>query len=353
MTEAPTDPDLLYVGTYTESIYLVSMDRKSGELLRVGSVDAGPNPSFLAIHANGGGRVLYAVNELEQGALRAFAIEPATGALTRLNEQPSEGGAPCFVSVDGRGRFAFVANYAGGSVALLPIQATGALGPAAQVVRHTGTGPNAERQEAPHAHCILPDPSNRYALAADLGADRMFVYGLDLEGGSLRHMEEGDAVMRPGAGPRHIAFHPTLPLVFVANELDSTVATLRFDAERGTLSPLATRSTLPDGWAGTNYPADIHVAASGRTVYVSNRGHNSIAVFSVAASTGALTLDQVVSTEGDWPRNFSLHPSGQWLLVANQRSNSVVVFRLDRETGRLTPTRQRIAIPSPVCLRFA
>lgn len=365
MTEAPTDPDLLYVGTYTEgdrseSIFLVRMVRRSGELFRVGSVNAGPNPSFLAIHANGGGRILYAVNELEQyngrptGAVSAFAIEPATGALTRLNEQPSGGGAPCFVSVDGRGRFALVANYAGGSVALLPIQANGALGPAAQVVHHTGTGPNAERQEAPHAHCILPDPSNRYALAADLGADRVFVYRLDLGGGStsLRHIEGGDLRMRPGAGPRHIAFHPALPLVFVANELDSTVATLRFDAERGSLSLLATRSTLPDGWTGTNYPADIHVAASGRTVYVSNRGHNSIAVFSVEASTGALTLDQVVSTEGDWPRNFSLHPSGQWLLVANQRSNSVVVFGLDRETGRLTPTRQRIAIPSPVCLKF-
>ena len=158
--------------------------------------------------------------------------------------------------------------------------------------------------------------------------------------------------MRPGAGPRHVAFHPTLPLVFVANELDSTVATLRFDAERGALSPLATDSTVPAGWTGTNYPADIHVASSGRTLYVSNRGHNSIAVFSVAESTGALLLDQVVPTEGDWPRNFSLDPTGRWLLVANQRSDSVVVFGRDPDTGRLTLPRQRIAIPSPVCLRF-
>ena len=160
--------------------------------------------------------------------------------------------------------------------------------------------------------------------------------------------------MRPGAGPRHIAFHPTLPLVFVANELDSTVATLRFDPARGALSPQGTLSTLPAGWTGTNYPADIHVAASGRTLYVSNRGHNSIAVFSVAESTGALALDQVVPTEGDWPRNFSLDPTGRWLLVANQRSDSVVVFGRDPDSGRLTPTRplQRIAIPSPVCLRF-
>jgi 6-phosphogluconolactonase len=254
--------------------------------------------------------------------------------------------------VDRSGRVVLVANYVGGSVALLAIQADGALAPATKVVQHAGSGPNAERQSSPHAHCIVADPSNRFVLAADLGADRVFLYRLDLDGSSLRHVEGGDAVMRPGAGPRHIAFHPTLPLVFVANELDSTVATLRFDAERGTLSPLDTRSTLPAGWTGTNYPADIHVTPSGRTLYVSNRGHNSIAVFSVAESTGALALDQVISTDGDWPRNFSLDPTGRWLLVANQRSDSIVVFRRDQRSGRLTPTRQRIELPSPVCLRF-
>jgi 6-phosphogluconolactonase len=254
------------------------------------------------------------------------------------------------VSVDRSGRALLVANYGGGNVALLPVETNGALA-SAHVVQHTGTGPNAERQEAPHAHCIIPDPSNRFALAADLGADRVFVYRLDLNGKALHHL--GEAVMRPGAGPRHLAFHPTLPLVFVANELDSTVATLRFDAERGALAPQSTISTLPAGWTGTNYPADIHVAANGRTLYVSNRGHNSIAVFAVAASTGALTVQQVLATEGDWPRNFTLDPTGRWLLVANQRSNAVVVFGCDRDTGRLTLTQQRIEIPSPVCLRFA
>ena len=355
------DGELLYVGTYTESgrhngIYLVRMDTRSGQLRQVGAVDAGVNPSFLAIHPNR--RILYAVNEVEKqngratGAVSAFAIANDTGALTKLDEQPSEGGAPCFVSVDRSGRVVLVANYAGGSVALLPIQADGGLAPATQVVQHTGSGPNAARQEAPHAHCIVADPSNRFALAADLGADRVFVYRLDLEGKSLRRVEGGDAVMRSGAGPRHIAFHPTLPLVFVANELDSTVATLRFDAQRGALSPLGIHSTVTTGWSGTNYPADIHIAPSGRTLYVSNRGHNSLAVFSVAGSTGALALDQVISTEGDWPRNFSLDLSGRWLLVANQRSDSVVVFRRDQKSGRLTPTHQRISLPSPVCLRF-
>ena len=359
--ESRSDSALLYVGTYTdgtrsEGIHLARMDRRSGELRLVGSFAAGPNPSFLAIHPNG--RVLYAVNEVEAhngratGAVSAFAIAPDTGALTRLNEQPSEGGAPCYVSVDRSGRAVLVANYAGGSVALLPIQPGGALAAATHVAKHQGVGPNAERQEAPHAHCIVADPSNRFALAADLGADRVLVYRVDLDAGALLHVEQSDAVMHPGSGPRHLAFHPKLPLVFVANELDSTVTTLGFDREAGALSPLRTVSTLPAGWRGANYTADIHVATSGRTLYVSNRGHNSLAVFSVADSTGALSLDQVVSTRGDWPRNFSLDPTGRWLLVANQKSGSVVVFARDQESGRLTPTAQRLAIPSPVCLRF-
>jgi 6-phosphogluconolactonase len=361
--ESQVDDALLYVGTYTEGarsegIYLVRMDPRSGELRRVGSVNAGANPSFLAIHPNG--RVLYAVNEVTEyngkptGAVSSFAIVRDTGALTLLNEQPSEGGAPCYVSVDRSGRALLVANYVGGNVALLPIQTSGALAPATHVAQHRGSGPNKERQEAAHAHCIIPDRSNRFALAADLGIDRVLAYRLDLDDKTLRPITGGDAIMRPGAGPRHLALHPTLPLVFVANELDSTVTTLRFDRESGALSALETQSTLPAGWTGTNYPADIHLASSGggRTLYVSNRGHNSIAVFSVADSTGALALEQVVPTNGDWPRNFSLDPTGRWLLVANQRSGSVVVFRRDQKSGRLTPTPQRIAVPSPVCLRF-
>jgi 6-phosphogluconolactonase len=358
--QSQRDEQLLYVGTYTEGgrtdgIHLVRMNTRSGKLRLVGSVNAGANPSFLALHPNGG--VLYAVNEIDKyvgkssGGVGAFSIANDTGALTRRNQQPSEGGGPCFVSVDRTGRVVLVANYDAGSVALLPVEADGSLAPAAQVVKHTGKGPNVERQEAAHAHCIVADPFNRFALSADLGADRVFVYRLDLEGKSLRHVEGGDAVMRSGAGPRHIAFHPTLPLVFVANELDSTVATLRFDAERGALSPLDVHSTVPAKWTGTNYPADIHIAPSGRTLYVSNRGHNSIAVFSVSAS-GAFALEQVISTEGDWPRNFTLDPTGRWVLVANQKSGSVVVFSRDKQSGRLTPTRERIGLASPVCLRF-
>ena len=358
---SPADGALLFVGTYTEGkrtegIHLVRLDARTGALGLTTSVDAGPEPSFIALHPNG--RVLYAVNEVMErggiatGSLRAFAIAGDAGELTLLDEQLSEGSAPCYVSLDAAGRVALVANYMGGNVAVLPIQPDGSLASASHVVQHIGTGPDAARQEAAHAHCAMVDPSNRFVLAADLGVDRVLVYRLDAEAGSLRHLETADAVMRPGSGPRHLAFHPTRPLVYVANELDSTVTTLSFDSPSGKLSALDTRSTLPSGWTGTNYPADIHVASSGRSLYVSNRGHNSIAVFRLAESTGVPTFEQATSTEGDWPRNFALDPTERWLLVANQRSDSIIVFARDPESGRLTPTRQRMSVPSPVCLRF-
>jgi 6-phosphogluconolactonase len=352
------DTELLYVGAYTEAsriegIFLVEMDTRFGALRLVGSMNAGPNPSFLAIHPNG--RVLYAVNEVEErdgkktGAVSAFSVARDSGSLTRINEQLTQGGAPCYVSVDRAGRAVLVANYVGGSVALFLIQPDGAaLGAASHVDQHQGKGPNAERQEAAHAHCIVPDPTNRFALSADLGIDRVLVYRLDLDAGVLSHV--GDAQLRPGAGPRHLTFHPKLPIVYVANELDSTVTALRF--VDGKLTLVETRSTLPSKWTGTSYAADIHVAPSGRTLYVSNRGHNSIAVFSVAASTGALSLEQTIPTEGDWPRNFSLDPTARWLLVGNQRSGSVVVFARDQASGRLSRTNHRLEVPSPACLRF-
>lgn len=355
------DERLLYVGTYTEAgrrdgIQLLRMDSRTGALRRVATVDAGENPSFLAIHPTG--RTLFAVNEVTEmsgratGSLRSFAIDADSGGLTPINEQPSEGAAPCYVSTDRTGRVAMVANYVSGTVAMLSVDEDGVLTNASQVVQHMGTGKIAARQEHAHAHCIIPHPSNRFALAADLGIDRVLVYRLDVEAGTLQHVEENDAVMAPGTGPRHLAFHPTLPLVYMAGELNSSVSVLRCDPDTAALSVVQTLAMRPAGFTGENFPADIHVAPDGRTLYVSNRGHNSIVVFSIAAGTGTLTFQQVVSTRGDWPRNFSLDPTGRWLLVANQRSGSVVVFARDVGSGRLTPTSQRIDLPSPVCLRF-
>ncbi|CAN5816604.1 6-phosphogluconolactonase [soil metagenome] len=351
---------LLYVGTYTEAgrtdgIYLLRMDSLSGALRQVEAVDVGANPSFLTIHPNG--RTLYSVNEVTEtegrptGAVRAFAIDAESGALAWLDEQPSEGAAPCYVSTDRKGRFALVANYVSGTVATLPIDETGALNHASQVVQHVGKGPVTARQEHAHAHCIVPHPSNRFVLAADLGVDRVLVYRFDEQTGALQHYAQGDAVLSPGTGPRHLAFHPTLPLVFVSGELNSTVTALHCDPQTGALRVVQTLSTLPASFKGENFPADIHVAPAGRTLYVSNRGHDSVAVFSIGAK-GALALQQVISTGGNWPRNFTIDPTGRWLLVANQKSGSVVVFARDLQTGRLTTTSQRIEVPSPACLRF-
>jgi 6-phosphogluconolactonase len=182
--------------------------------------------------------------------------------------------------------------------------------------------------------------------------DRVLLYRLDAEGGALQRVPSGDAVLHPGSGPRHLAFHPMLPLVFVANELNSTVTTLRFDQDHAVLSVLASHSTLPSGWSKPSYAADIHVDTSGRFLYVSNRGHDSVAVFSIAPTTGALALAQLVHTGGNWPRNFTLDPTGRWLLVANERSGSIVVFGRDERSGRLSAGRRRLSLPSPVCLRF-
>ena len=283
--------------------------------------------------------------------MSAFAIA-SDGGLTRLGDQSSRGAGPCYVSVDRSGRAALVANYDGGSVALLPIAGGGELAPATSVDQHRGHGPDAERQEAAHAHCIVSDPSNHFALAADLGLDRVMLYRLDADAKTLRRVEEGDATLSPGAGPRHLAFHPTQPLVYVVGELDSTVTTLRFDASAARLTPIESRSALPAGWRGKSFAADIHIAPSGNVLYVSNRGHDSIAVFSIAAGSGAITLEQTISTGGEWPRNFSLDPTGRWLLVANQNSGSIVVLARDRRTGRLSSTSQRLEIASPVCVRF-
>jgi 6-phosphogluconolactonase len=359
MSPARAADPLMYVGSYTENgrrdgIFLVRMNSATGALQQVGAVDGGPNPSFLTIHPNG--RMLYAANEVTEtegkptGAVGSYSIEPESGALTFFNEQASQGASPCYVSTDRKGRVVFVANYVSGTLAILPIANDGGVEAAPQVVQHVGTGPVTSRQEKAHAHCVIPHPNNRFVFAADLGADRVLVYRYDEQANTLQHASE--AVMPPGAGPRHLVFHPTMPFIFVANELNSTVGVLRCDPDTGALSLARTASTLPARSSGTNYPADIHVSADGRFLYVSNRGHNSIAVFSIDPRTAALAQIQVVPTGGDWPRNFTLDPTGRWLLAANQRSGSVTVFSRNAMSGVLTATSQRIELPSPVCLRF-
>jgi 6-phosphogluconolactonase len=350
----------LYVGTYTsgasEGIYLYRLDLADGSLKHAGTTAGVVNPSYLTLDP--GRRFLYAVNEVEEfggaasGAVSAFAVDRRTGALSFLNQRASKGGAPCYVKVAATGRFVLVANYVGGNVAVLPVQADGGLGEAVDVEQHEGSGPDRERQEAAHAHFITLDRENRFAYSCDLGTDKVMVYRFDRRTGHLSPNAPPSFSTKPGAGPRHLAFHPRGRFVYVLNELDSTVTALAHDPARGTLRELQTLSALPKGFAGANTGADIHATPDGRFLYSSNRGHDSLACFAVNARTGALRPAGHTPTEGKTPRNFVIDPTGRFVLVANQKSDTVVTFRLDSRTGALRPTGQTARVPSPVCLKL-
>lgn len=350
----------VYVGTYTQrgskGIYIYAFDPMTGSLSPLGVATGVVNPSFLI--AAPSRRCLYATNEVANlddtagGAVTAFQIEPRTGMLTRLNEQPSHGAAPCHLSIDQTEEVVLVANYNGGNVAAFPIEPDGRLAPASDVVQHTGSGPHPSRQQGPHAHSITVDPTNRYAVAADLGIDKLLVYRLDLEHAKLVAHDIPSVPVHPGAGPRHLAFHPGGEYVYLINELDSTVTAFRYDAGPGRFDTLGTVSTLPQGFEGENWCADLHLSRSGRTLYGSNRGHDSIAAFQVDEATGQLTALGHTSTQGKTPRNFGIDPSGRYLLAANQDSDTVVSFRMDEQTGGLEPTGAVTQVPMPVCVLF-
>ena len=348
----------LYVGTYTsgksEGIYVYRMDRATGALTKFSSIKS-VNPSFLTIDRSK--RFLYAVNEVGEyagkpgGGVSAFAIDPATGNLRLLNEQATQGADPCHLSIDTRKRALLVANYTGGSVTVLPVRTDGTLGMAIDVKQHEGSGVK-EQQKGPHAHCVILDRHERHALTADLGIDKVMIYRFDRVTGKLSTGKQPFAELTAGAGPRHLTLHPSGKYLYVINELDSTMTSFKYDELNGTLTLIETISTLPGDFTGTSYCADVHVSASGRFLYGSNRGHNSIVVFDINPRTGKLTPVEHVSTEGNWPRNFTIDPSGKFLLVANQRSDNVVVFNIDERTGRLTPAGHNEQIPAPVCLKF-
>jgi len=348
---------MLYVGTYTtgksEGIYGYLMDAYSGQLSRFGSFKS-VNPSFLAIDRSR--RYLYAVNEIgdflgkPSGFVSAYAIDKL-GKLRLLNEQATQGADPCYLSIDEKKRTLLVANYTGGNISVLPIRSDGTLGMLSELKQHEGSGPK-EQQKGPHAHCIIFDRSQRHALAADLGIDKVMLYRFDRTTGKLTPGKQPFADLQPGAGPRHLTLHPNGKYLYAINELDSTMAAFKYDERDGTLAHIDTVSTLPGDFSGVSYCADVHVSSSGKFLYGSNRGHNSIVVFEIDQRSGKLKLVEHVSTEGDWPRNFAIDPSGKLLLVANQRSDNVVVFSIDAQTGRLKPTGHVEQIPSPVCLKF-
>jgi len=348
----------LFVGTYTsgksEGIYGYYMIPPSGKLNRSNSFKS-VNPSFLSIDQSKS--YLYAVNEVGEyggrpsGAVSAFAIDHSKDSLTLLNQEATLGADPCYVTVDSKRKNLLVANYTGGSVTVLPIRPDGSLGTATDVKQHEGSGPK-EQQKGPHAHCIILDRKERHALVADLGIDKIMIYEYDGSRGKLTPKKQPFVQLQAGAGPRHLTFHPNGDYLYAISELDSTLTSFKYDDDDGTLKQIETVSTLPVDFKGVSYCADVHIHQSGKFLYGSNRGHNSIVVFRIDRGNGKLKLVEHVWTQGDWPRNFVIDPYGQFLFVANQRSDNVVTFSIDQETGHLELTRFFEEIPSPVCLKF-
>lgn len=350
----------VYIGSYTEEqhpvgISLYGFNGHNGELTLIETYSDLPNASFLTV--NNDKTVLYAVSETETyegrdgGSAAAYAIEAGTGRLSKINQQPADGASPCYIRLDAMNRNVYAANYMSGSVTVYPVEAGGGLGAHKQLVKHEGKlGPQADRQEAPHAHSIVPSPDNRYAVSADLGLDQLIISRIDAENGSL--LPHGAAALKPGAGPRHVVFNADSTYVYAINELDSTITVLSYEADAGRMAAVQTVSTLPEGFSDFNSCADIHLSEDGRFVYASNRGHDSIAVYGVDRDSGMLSVVGWQSTRGRTPRNFALSPQGDYLLAANQDSNSIVVFRRDAESGMLQETGQTTAVSRPVCVKF-
>ena len=356
-----SDESLTYFGCYTatksKGIYVARFDSATGKLGAPELAVETTNPSFLAIHPYR--NYLYAVGEMsgagkKAGAVSAFALDPATGKLKLLNQEASGGSGPCYVGLDNDGKHALVANYGSGSVAVLPIKTDGTLCAPSAAVQHTGSSVNPKRQTGPHAHSIFLDSANHFAFAPDLGLDKIMSYRFDAAKGTLTPNDPPFAAVAPGAGPRHLTFHPNHPLAYVVNEMACTVTAFRYDAEHGVLTEIGTYSVLPEGESvkPAYSCAEIRVHPNGTTLYASVRGHDTIAVFTLYPISGKLKLIQNASTLGKIPRNFNFDPSGKWLLAAHQNSDNIVVFAIDRKTGRLTPTGQQIEVASCVCIKF-
>lgn len=349
---------LVYVGTNVTSdqentIYLYRLDAGTGALTPVSAQKGGAQPTYLTMDASH--RYLYAVSETQSfqgransGGVSAFAIDQRTGALTLLDQQPSLGASPCYISLDRSEKNVLVANYSTGNVALLPRQPNGQVAAPTDSDQHTGPLGTHKNQDNPHAHCIIADPANRYAFAVDLGTDKVYSYRLDPAHGKLGTPATAAYTAQPGTGPRHLTFHPNGRWAYLENELNSTVTALSYNAAAGTFQEIQTQTTLPAGFAGDNTGSDVHVSPDGRFVYTSNRGDNSLAVFAVDGGSGRLAPVQHVSTQGKTPRNFALDPSGRVLLVANQNSGDIYTYRVDKQTGKLTPTGQSVQLPSPM-----
>ncbi len=350
----------LFIGSYAtaeeKGIHIYQMDRLTGNLEFASSINGVENPSYLVVSPDH--NFLYAVNEVTGfqgqawGTVSSFGIALKSQTLKFLNKKSSQGAHPCYIAIDKQGRFVLLANYTGGNVAVLPIENNGQLGDATSVMQHQGASINPQRQAGPHAHSITLTLDNRFALAADLGIDKILNYQFDSNNGKLTPNTSNSVTTKPGAGPRHLAVHPTGLFIYAINELNSTLTGFSFNPESGKMQILQTVSTLPAGYSLANSGADIHIAPNGNFLYASNRGHDSIAIFKIDQKSGLLELAGHEPTQGKKPRNFVIDPTGKFLLVANQDSNNIVVFGIEENTGKLKATGTMIQVPKPVCLQI-
>jgi len=348
----------VYIGTYTggganasKGIYRSSLDLATGTLSDPVLAAEARNPSFVEIHPNG--KFLYAVSEAgASGRVFAYAIDAATGDLTLLNEASTGGAGPCHVNVDHAGKHVLVANYGSGSASVIPIGPDGRLAEPTGFVQHEGSSINPSRQKEPHAHSVNLSPDDRFVFVADLGIDKIMIYKLDGETGKIVANDPPFTQIKPGSGPRHFVFHPDGKHAYVIDELSSTITAFDYDAAKGALTEIQTVPTLPSGFTGSSTCAEIRVHPSGKFLYGSNRGHDSIAVYKIDPAAGTLTFVEHETAGLKTPRNFNIDPTGKFCLAANQDGDSVVVFRIDPTTGTLEPTGQKIAVSKPVCIRF-
>jgi len=356
-TASPAKSYRAYVGTYTaktnsRGIYEFDFDAATGRMAAVQVAAEAKDPSWVVVHSNG--KFLYSVNEMGKAStVSAFAIEPKSGKLTQLNQIPALGEDPCFLSFDRTGKFLFVANYTSGNVAVFPILPDGKLGEHTALQQDSGTlGPNQERQEAPHAHFITPSEHNRFVYVADLGLDRVLVYKFDSAKGTLAPVPENAwATLKPGTGPRHVAFSKDRKFMYVVGEMTSTV-TVFANEDQETFRTIQTAAMLPAGFSGRNDAAEIEIHPNGKFLYASNRGHDSIVVYAIDSKTGVLQQMADVPTGGKEPRHFVIDPTGNFLFAENQLSDTIVEFRIDGMSGKLTPTGETLSVPAPVCITF-
>ncbi len=347
----------VYVGTYTKGdsrgIYRLRLNGTTGQLTAKALSATSQNPSFLALHPTG--KYLYAANELGPvGRVSAFSISPDSGALTFLNDASAQGDGTCHLTVDKTGRHLLAANYGGGSVAVFPILADGRLKESSDFVQHKGSSLDPKRQKGPHAHGIYVDEANRHVYVPDLGLDQVVIYKFNVASGKLTPADPAAGTVTPGSGPRHFALHPKADFAYVINEMTCTVTAFSRDEKSGALTEIQSISTLPEGV--TVLPAfstaELEMHPTGKFLYGSNRGHDSIVVYAVDAKTGQLTLAQHIPTGGKTPRNFAVSPDGKWLIAANQSSGNLVVFKIDPKTGKLSETGNSAAVPNPVSIVY-